>query len=502
MVRIDFLKNHPQHVETVARWIFEAWGDGTPEGSARAVARVRDRLNDDGVPLTLVALDGGEPVGTVSLFEQDLEGWNDLSPWLAALYVVEGRRSEGIGTMLADRVVAVAFEIGRTRIYLQAQDAAGFYSDQGWLRVGSAHTERGETTVFTRHTSTSPRILYRADGGLQLGFGHVMHAVRLEALLRAQGVAEVVVVGAGDDSVDGLLRQHGMPARFDVTELGEGDTTLALARDLGAAAVAVNLPKDSLERATGLFEALKGAGIPQIHFDDPMQTVRFADLAINALPHPDWGLDLAGLASVYEGLEYLLVDDDFVRAVAAKRQRSAPPTRVLVSMGGTDPQNLSTLVLQGLEFAGFTGLAHVVLGAGNPHSIAVHEAARAVGFDVDIHDHLPSLAPLVGEVDLAFSALGLTTYEFALAGLPVVLIAGSEFNASVANLHADRGSALSLGYYRDWTAESLGEELRGILEDSELLGDLASAGPQLVDGKGAERVGRLVVELLSKESRA
>ena len=54
----------------------------------------------DHIPTTLVAVKGGEPVGSVSLLEQDLAGWEHLTPWLASLYVRSDHRGRGIGKQL------------------------------------------------------------------------------------------------------------------------------------------------------------------------------------------------------------------------------------------------------------------------------------------------------------------------------------------------------------------------------------------------------------------
>src|SRR4051812_20450451 len=54
----------------------------------------------DSIPLTLVAAEGNEPVGSVSLVESDLTGWDHLTPWLASLYVRPDWRGQGIGKLL------------------------------------------------------------------------------------------------------------------------------------------------------------------------------------------------------------------------------------------------------------------------------------------------------------------------------------------------------------------------------------------------------------------
>ncbi len=145
-MRVDYLSGHPEHVETVARWIYDEWTHVTDPDFQAEVRRVRGRLHDDRVPMTLVALDGQECVGTVSLFEHDLPSRRDLTPWLAALYVREDRRNTGVGSALVERVVKEARRLGIQRLYLHTETAPRYYARKGWRRLFATINDRNEST--------------------------------------------------------------------------------------------------------------------------------------------------------------------------------------------------------------------------------------------------------------------------------------------------------------------------------------------------------------------
>ncbi len=500
MPRIDFLSRHPEHTDQVADWIFDSWGDGTPEGRNRARQRVRERLAEDAVPLTLVALDADVPVGTVSLFVSDLDGFDELTPWLAALYVTPTARTSGVGTLLVDRIVELAGELGYERVFLQAQQAAEYYATRGWERIDEAVTDRGLTTVMARSTRDLPVLLYRADGGFSIGLGHVAHAAKLADVLLAANVATVRLIGRFDSPSREWLATTALGLPLDV-EAGssEIDAVLAAVERLGAAAVAINFPRELLETADPLFEALRAAGVPQLHFDNPMRGVEKCDLAINALPHPDWGVDAAALARVHEGLDYFLLSKDMEERSRCIRERSGQVNRILVAMGGSDPAQLTQRVLDALSLAGYSGVANVVVGAANPGLRSLESLASNLPFEVTVHGHVPSLTSLIAESDLGISALGLTTYEMAALGLPTIIIAPSQFNASVGNAYAERGAAVSLGYHDEWQPEELASRIAELLADSESLRAMSEIATQVVDGKGASRVVALVSQLLGTE---
>lgn len=145
-LRIDFLKNHPGHLLTVARWIYDEWDHVTAPNLDAVVEATVGRMNDDRVPLTLVALRGNECVGTVGLWERDLSARPDLSPWLAALYVHPAARSAGVGGALIEALVATARGLGIGRLYLHTETAAEYYRNKGWRPLFRTLNDRDEET--------------------------------------------------------------------------------------------------------------------------------------------------------------------------------------------------------------------------------------------------------------------------------------------------------------------------------------------------------------------
>ncbi|MCE5230200.1 GNAT family N-acetyltransferase [bacterium] len=132
-LRIEYLADHPDFIPTLARWMHEEWGYLYPEHTLETRERiVTERANKDRIPLTLVAIDGDEPVGTVGLKINDMDTRPDLTPWLASLYVKETRRREGIGARLVEAIEIEAAKLGVTKLYLYTPKSESFYTELGW----------------------------------------------------------------------------------------------------------------------------------------------------------------------------------------------------------------------------------------------------------------------------------------------------------------------------------------------------------------------------------
>lgn len=151
MIKIELLKQHPTAIPMLANMWHELLGRiWVPDVSIeRVIARFHEHLNDDVMPLTLVALDGNTPVGMCSLREND--GIRpDLMPWLGSLIVDESYQGRGIGQLLMNATKDKAKELGFEILYLFAFDPTipEYYQRNGWTNMGMDTFKSHDVTVM------------------------------------------------------------------------------------------------------------------------------------------------------------------------------------------------------------------------------------------------------------------------------------------------------------------------------------------------------------------
>jgi predicted N-acetyltransferase YhbS len=130
-VTICHLHEHPEHLGTVARWIHDEWWTERPGHTVETMeARLGEAADPDRIPLSLVALREGVPIGTVNLVDNDNEERPQLTPWLAALLVEPRHRGCGVGARLVGALAAEAARLGIARLYL-GTDIPRFYERLG-----------------------------------------------------------------------------------------------------------------------------------------------------------------------------------------------------------------------------------------------------------------------------------------------------------------------------------------------------------------------------------
>ncbi len=131
-MNIAYLADHPHVAPVLAEWFYQEWAYLHPGRTQADVERaIAERANKDRIPLALVAFEGGELIGTVCLkvHEGDRQ---DLTPWLAGLYVAKPWRGRGIGAALVAAIEKTARDLGKDRLYLYTPDAENFYARLEW----------------------------------------------------------------------------------------------------------------------------------------------------------------------------------------------------------------------------------------------------------------------------------------------------------------------------------------------------------------------------------
>ncbi len=104
----------------------------TLEDRAEAIAEAAGR---DGIPSIFIAVSGNQLVGSAALVQNDMDTKPDLTPWLAAVYVKEGFRHQGVATELIARCEAEAARSNASAWYLYTESASRLYEKLDWRHL-------------------------------------------------------------------------------------------------------------------------------------------------------------------------------------------------------------------------------------------------------------------------------------------------------------------------------------------------------------------------------
>jgi UDP-2,4-diacetamido-2,4,6-trideoxy-beta-L-altropyranose hydrolase len=243
--------------------------------------------------------------------------------------------------------------------------------------------------------------------------------------------------------------------------------------------------------------ALRTAGYRLMVVEDMLRLPCYeADMLLNqSLGAARLGYSCNADAALLLGPEYALLRREFI--VWRSRLRTVPETarKILVTLGGSDANNLTLKVIHALRQLEIAQLQiRVVAGPANPHIDELRDAVCAFSGSVELLTSISEMAPLMSWADLAVTGGGGTCWELACMGLPAVTIVIAENQRAIAEDLGAAGVVFNLGWHEDVSAERIAITVDGLRYSSFRRLRMSQRGRTVVDGKGAERVASAVAK--------
>lgn len=131
-MKIISLKQKSEYINKLADWHQKEWSHLNPGQTLQGrIDKMQAYLNNDFIPTTFIAEDENL-LGSAAIIECDMDDRNELSPWLASVYVAPEHRRQGIAGRLVKHVMQQAREQGIRKLYLYTPDQELFYASLGW----------------------------------------------------------------------------------------------------------------------------------------------------------------------------------------------------------------------------------------------------------------------------------------------------------------------------------------------------------------------------------
>ena len=346
--------------------------------------------------------------------------------------------------------------------------------------------------------SSSRTVVFRTDAAPCIGAGHVARCLSLAETFGAEGWRCRLACRAETPETAPAIARC-----FRETLILEG------VEEDEARAIAARWPEgcdllvvDHYGRAAPFEEALRPWARAILAIDDLCRAHR-CDYLLDPTPGRVAG-DYAGRVpqgcEVYLGPAYVPLKSVFAERRAralARRRKPGPVELILVSLGATDPANLTAFALGGIVRSGLKPAVEIVLGPVAPHREEVRAQAAALDLDVTVHEGLEDLADPMSRADLAIGAAGITSWERCCLGLPSVLVVTAGNQRETAEALERAGAAVSLGWHSAVGPERIAAAVLELDRDPARRARMGAKAAALCDGRGARRVG---MEILSNET--
>ncbi len=191
------------------------------------------------------------------------------------------------------------------------------------------------------------------------------------------------------------------------------------------------------------------------------------------------------------GPKYYIFSQEYRNGRCAQREIRANADRVLVTLGGADPLNITVKILEALAMIGDLNLEiRVVIGPN--FKVALEDKIRCRAASSEQHimiiDRPESLIEHMLWCDVALTSSGLTKYELAITGTPSVQISLNKDHAQINEYFIRYGSMKYLGMNSDIEADFIALELKNLLNNYEERNQMSHSGQKLLDSHGVNRI--------------
>lgn len=217
-----------------------------------------------------------------------------------------------------------------------------------------------------------------------------------------------------------------------------------------------------------------------------------ADVIINPMIEPcywDYGDSRARL---YCGAKYLILSQELAKLHLKNKGINNDIKNVLITMGGVDPKNYTSDLIEIIPHAFGDSNVNIVIGGGNQNQEEIREKS-AIYKNIKLYENITNLLQMMFEADLLLCAGGNTLHEAACVGTPAMIIPSMPHENMTARYFEKKGFGYVIDIEKDFCNEVLNKCLR--LKNIRNRKRMSEKGKLFSDGLGWKRV----IEIIENE---
>ncbi len=327
-------------------------------------------------------------------------------------------------------------------------------------------------------------MIIRADANARIGFGHVMRCLALAQSWQANAGPVIFASHSLPEALATRLAAEGFVTEVIQSKSGTADDARELCELLQRHATPVSVI-DGYHFDTDYQRTVRQhANVALVIDDCAHQDTYVADVLLNQNPHADPSLYAGRFhGELLTGLRYALLRTEFLHAPIDPVRR--PPRNLLVTLGGSDPENVTQRVidavgrleLDDLSVTLVSGMAGLQIGDGRIQQL----------------DFCADMARWYRWADIAICGGGSTNWEMSWFGLPRLQIVLADNQLRIAHALEQARCCVSLGWHETVGVKDIATALHAMLGSDPT--PMHVANRQLVDGNGARRVVERLLEI-------
>jgi CMP-N-acetylneuraminic acid synthetase len=220
---------------------------------------------------------------------------------------------------------------------------------------------------------------------------------------------------------------------------------------------------DILDTSKEYITQLKDAGYFVVNFEDLGTGTEVADVVFDALYEHD-----VDEKNVFTGHKYYILKDEFY--FQPQKIITQKVENILVTFGGTDPNNFTEKVIDSILATSYDGRINVILGLGYDgleRLIDKYESNQAV----QIYRNVSDISEFMFKADMIFTSAGRTMYEVCSLGVPTICLCQNERELTHVFANESNGF-INMGLGADVGKQQIIDEFVKLVNDYELRSEM------------------------------
>ncbi|WP_252228733.1 MULTISPECIES: UDP-2,4-diacetamido-2,4,6-trideoxy-beta-L-altropyranose hydrolase [unclassified Clostridium] len=337
-------------------------------------------------------------------------------------------------------------------------------------------------------------IFIRADGGKDIGLGHIM---RMLVLAKALNKEHNVIFICKKSRNDIRMFQDG------IKKIKANDFNVLLINEEHVAAEIIKLQRtynadmlitDSYDVDKKYFEKLKPYFKLTGYMDDINKCKMNVDFIINQnfnAEYMDYSKNVNKETKLFLGSKYCLLRDEF-KNIKSKTIKSKV-FDIIITLGGSDPNGIMNILYDYIKKLDF--IFHIVIGPSfNMKNIKAIKKLNETQGNINLYFNA-NMSELMKKCDIAISSCGSTLYELSACGVPTIGVIIADNQRDVAINLDNKGIIKNLGWYSSINEKDLRKSILELDNAIYKRIEMSKKATNFIDGMGAERILKEITNL-------
>jgi CMP-N-acetylneuraminic acid synthetase/UDP-N-acetylglucosamine:LPS N-acetylglucosamine transferase len=216
---------------------------------------------------------------------------------------------------------------------------------------------------------------------------------------------------------------------------------------------------DILDTTEEYVSLLKDEGYFVVNFEDLGAGTEVADVVFDALYEHELGQE-----NIFTGHKYYILKDEFY--FQPQKIITKVVSNILVTFGGTDPNNFTEKVIDAILATSYEGRINVILGLGYDgleRLIEKYESNQSI----QIYKNVSNISEFMFKADMIFTSAGRTMYEVCSLGVPTICLCQNEREVSHVFANSSNGF-INMGLGTDVEKQDIIDEFLKLVNDFDL----------------------------------